>query len=234
MSREGDALLGWDWDIWCVLLPTGPLRAFVVDRCVTPNSPISRALEPSRAGRAMATARVVRHALPSTAAGCIRSPSCYRLVARAGVAAYLSSFIPRLCRHVTSCYLPDESQSLAMATDSPSQGALALVESITKLGEGLKNGEQGAREGLLGACSKLIAELSHPSETMLQLLWAQPSHLSVIRMGVEIKLFQAMQHIDATGEPTTEIAAKCEPKTDPVLVGAHSQNRQTITVEACS
>jgi hypothetical protein len=63
-----------------------------------------------------------------------------------------------------------------MAANPPSQGALALVESIAKLGEGLKHGEEGARENLLGACSKLIAELSHPSETMLQLLWAQPAH----------------------------------------------------------
>ncbi|KAJ4355704.1 uncharacterized protein N0V89_003724 [Didymosphaeria variabile] len=106
-----------------------------------------------------------------------------------------------------------------MAANPSSQGALALVESIAKLGEGLKNGEQGAREGLLGACSKLITELSHPSETMLQLLWAQPSHLSVIRMGVEIKLFQAMQDIDAAGQTTAEIASRTDPKTDPVLVG---------------
>ncbi|KAF2448161.1 O-methyltransferase [Karstenula rhodostoma CBS 690.94] len=106
-----------------------------------------------------------------------------------------------------------------MADTPPSQGALALVETITQLGEGLKNGEQGARESLLGACAKLIAELSHPSETMLQLLWAQPAHLSVIRMGVEIKLFQAMHHVDAAGQTTAEIASRTDPKTDPVLVG---------------
>ena len=112
---------------------------------------------------------------------------------------------------------------MAASPPPPPHGALALVDSITKLGEGLKNGEQGARESLLGACSKLIAELSHPSETMLQLLWAQPSHLSVIRMGVEIKLFHAMQDIDESGKTISEIASKCESlvgkKVDPVLVG---------------
>lgn len=110
-----------------------------------------------------------------------------------------------------------------MAQSPPSQGALALVDSIAKLGEGLRNGEQGAREGLLGACSKLIAELSHPSETMLQLLWAQPSHLSAIRMGVETKLFEAMQDIDEAGKTSTEITSRCEAKVgqkvDPLLVG---------------
>ena len=111
-----------------------------------------------------------------------------------------------------------------MAATPPSQqGALALVDSIAKLGEGLRNGEQGAREGLLGACSKLIAELSHPSETMLHLLWAQPSHLSVIRMGVETRLFEAMHDIDSAGKTTTEIASLCSSKlgqkVDPLLVG---------------
>lgn len=96
--------------------------------------------------------------------------------------------------------------------------ALALVETIAKSGEGLKNGEKGARESLLETCSQLIAELSHPSETMLQLLWAQPSHLSVIRMGVEIKLFKAMKDVDEAGQTTAEIASKTDPKTDPILV----------------
>jgi hypothetical protein len=115
--------------------------------------------------------------------------------------------------------------SSAMAATPPSQGALALVASITKLGEGLQHGEEGARESLLGACSQLIAELSHPSETMLQLLWAQPAHLSVIRMGVEINLFDALQHVDAAGQTSAEIASRTDPKTDPILVGAPSPVR---------
>jgi hypothetical protein len=102
---------------------------------------------------------------------------------------------------------------------SPSQETLALLDSISQLGEGLRNGENGAREGLLGACSTLIAELSHPSETMLNLMWAQPTHHSILRMGVEVKLFDAMRDIDAAGSKTAEIAAKCTRNVDPVLVG---------------
>ncbi|CAJ2501183.1 Uu.00g040360.m01.CDS01 [Anthostomella pinea] len=93
-----------------------------------------------------------------------------------------------------------------MATDTPSN-------------DGLKNGQQGAREGLLGACSKLVAELSHPSETMLALLWSQPTHLSIIRTGVEMKLFRAMIDVEPAGETPTEIASKCEPQAEPLLVG---------------
>lgn len=106
-----------------------------------------------------------------------------------------------------------------MAADKPSEAALALLDDISGLSDGLKNGQQGARERLLGACSRLISELSHPSETMLMLLWAQPTHLAIIRMAVEVKLFQAMVGIDAAGATATELASKCEPQADAELVG---------------
>jgi hypothetical protein len=121
-------------------------------------------------------------------------------------------------------------------TAPPSKNALSLLDNIAELSDRLKNGRQGAREGLLGACASLISELSHPSETMLQLLWAQPTHLSVVRMAVEVKLFQAMEGISDAGASTLEIAAKCEKQVDAILVGrmlrhlaAMSTVRETAT-----
>ena len=108
-----------------------------------------------------------------------------------------------------------------MGSESPpSQTTLALLSEINDLGNGLKNGTQGAREGLLAAASRLISSLQHPTENALQLLWAQPTHLAVIRMAVEIKLFQAMTSTPASGETSSTIAARCVPegKVDPVLV----------------
>ncbi|KAF9699383.1 hypothetical protein EKO04_002495 [Ascochyta lentis] len=108
-----------------------------------------------------------------------------------------------------------------MATSSPpSQTTLDILSEITSLGDDLKNGSQGAREGLLSAASRLIAELQHPTENALQLLWAQPTHLAVIRMAVEIKLFQAMESTPPTGESSSVIAARCAPEktVDPVLI----------------
>jgi hypothetical protein len=105
-----------------------------------------------------------------------------------------------------------------MATSPASATTLSLLENIATLSDGLKNGQQGAREGLLGACASLISELSNPSETMLQLLWAQPAHLAVVRMSAEVRLFQAMKNIDEKGASSADIAAKCEKKIDPVLV----------------
>lgn len=106
-----------------------------------------------------------------------------------------------------------------MATPPPSQDALNILSEITELGNGFKNGAQGAREGLLSAASRLIASLQHPTETALQLLWAQPTHLNVIRMAVEIKLFDAMLPTPSSGERSAVIAARCTPgSVDPVLV----------------
>ena len=100
-----------------------------------------------------------------------------------------------------------------------SQSTLSLLDNIAELSNGLKNGRQGAREGLLGVCASLISELSHPTEHMLQLLWAQPTHLSIIRMAVEVKLFQAMEGISEAGASSSNIAAKCDKQVDAVLVG---------------
>jgi hypothetical protein len=105
-----------------------------------------------------------------------------------------------------------------MTSAPPSERTLSLLDNIAELSDGLKNGRPGAREGLLGACASLVSELSHPSETMLQLLWAQPTHLSVIRMAVEVKLFQAMENVTETGATSSEIASRCDKGVDAVLV----------------
>lgn len=106
-----------------------------------------------------------------------------------------------------------------MAVNAPSKETLSLLDTLSKLSDGLKNGEMGAREGIMGTCSRLIAELSHPSETMLKTFWADPTHLAVIRLGVDIELFQALAEVDEGGKTSAEIAAKCKPQADPVLVG---------------
>src|SRR5690242_5510144 len=102
----------------------------------------------------------------------------------------------------------------------PSQATLDILAEISNLSNGLQSGTHGAREGLLSAASRLISSLQHPTENALQLLWAQPTHLNVIRTAVEIKLFQAMLSTPATGETSSSIAARCEPTgaVDPVLV----------------
>ena len=106
-----------------------------------------------------------------------------------------------------------------MASTPPTQTTLSLLDNIAELSDGLKNGRSGAREGLLGACASLLSELSHPSEVMLQLLWAQPAHLNILWMAVEVKLFQAMEPSPESGSTVADIAKRCDKHVDPVLVG---------------
>jgi hypothetical protein len=103
-------------------------------------------------------------------------------------------------------------------SNPPSDFTLSLLDNIAQLSDAFKNGSPGAREGLLGACKRLVSEISNPSENMLELLWAQPAHLNVLWMSVEIKLFQAMQDIPQTGAIVSEIAKKCDKNVDPVIV----------------
>jgi hypothetical protein len=99
------------------------------------------------------------------------------------------------------------------------QDASALIDQLTKLGNAYKIGQVGSREALLGVCSKLISELSHPTESMLRLLWAEPCHHSIIRLGIDFKLFEALASGDGVGQKSEVIASKCEPQAEPLLVG---------------
>lgn len=105
------------------------------------------------------------------------------------------------------------------AGPTPTKAALTLLDNVTTLSDAFKNGNPGAREALLDACRSLVAEISHPSENMLELLWAQPANLNVLWMAAEVKLFQAMQGIPETGATIDQIAAKCDKEVDPVIVG---------------
>ncbi|KAL6703085.1 hypothetical protein ACN47E_010222 [Coniothyrium glycines] len=106
-----------------------------------------------------------------------------------------------------------------MTSHDLSETTLSLLTTIAELSHALKNGQQGAREGLLGSCARLIAELSHPSENMLQLLWAQPAHHNILWMAVEIKLFQAMADLPESGASIDAIAKKCDRDVDAIMVG---------------
>ncbi|KAF2634821.1 hypothetical protein P280DRAFT_363486, partial [Massarina eburnea CBS 473.64] len=105
------------------------------------------------------------------------------------------------------------------AAQMAAKTTLALLDSIAELSDGLRNGKQGAREGLLDAASKLIADLAHPSEGLQRMFWAQPTHLAVIRLAIDVRLFHALKHVGEAGAPTADIASKCSGQADAELVG---------------
>ena len=106
-----------------------------------------------------------------------------------------------------------------MTTESPSETSLALLDNLAELSDGLREGRPGSREGLLDVCSRLVADLTHPSEAVLRLMWAQPTHLAVIRLAVDLKLFHALENVGDAGSTSAAIASGCAGQADPELVG---------------
>ena len=102
-----------------------------------------------------------------------------------------------------------------MAAQDP---AIATIDELTKLGDAYKQGTGGAREGLLGAASKLFSQLMLPAEAMLHQQWAQTTHQAVLRLSLDIHLFEALAADNGAPQTSKAIAEKTEPKAEPNLV----------------
>lgn len=104
-----------------------------------------------------------------------------------------------------------------MANEDP---ALAILDKLTTLGESYKQRISGSREGLVDAASKLLSQLILPAESMLFLQWAQPTHQAVLRLSLDIHLFEALAADAGSSKTSAEIAAKTKPRADPNLVAS--------------
>ncbi|KAK6845984.1 Demethylsterigmatocystin 6-O-methyltransferase [Apiospora arundinis] len=110
-------------------------------------------------------------------------------------------------------------------------GVDSLLKDISQLGEAYQHGEQGARERLMSTCQSLFSSLILPAESVLMTQWAYPTHNAVIRLGLDIHLFEALLGDHATtdgdkangasfpSQSTSAIAARTDPPAEPSLVG---------------
>lgn len=94
----------------------------------------------------------------------------------------------------------------------------SLLSQINALGQALTEGQVGAREGLLEACAKLTSELSNPAETLIRLTWAEPTHHAVVRLAVELDLFEALVAKKGSPKSSEELASACKPQAETLLV----------------
>ncbi|KAK8053052.1 hypothetical protein PG996_012353 [Apiospora saccharicola] len=112
----------------------------------------------------------------------------------------------------------------------------SLLGDISQVGEAYQSGEQGARERLMKSCQSLLSHLILPAESMIMTQWAHPTHNAVIRLGLDIHLFEALQgdgaqndtdeagrdsaaQLQPKSQSTSAIAARTDPRTEPALVG---------------
>lgn len=112
-----------------------------------------------------------------------------------------------------------------MAADTQSS---ALVDQIAQLCEAYKTGRTGAREGLIENCTKLLPQLMTPEETMVMTTWAQPTHNAAVRLGVEMRLFEALAANDGSAKTSTAIADSMSPQAEHALVARMLRHMATM------
>lgn len=91
-----------------------------------------------------------------------------------------------------------------------------LVDVVTQQGKALNNGEAGAREVLLAAARSMVHKLEYPGETLLKHMWAEPSHHVVLRMSVELHLFDHLSQDGGAAKSSEQLATMCS--AEPLLV----------------
>ncbi|KAJ5556996.1 O-methyltransferase [Penicillium frequentans] len=75
----------------------------------------------------------------------------------------------------------------------PSQAVSAILDAISSARIALNKNEPGSRESLIDHSRALIATLEIPSEFIQRTFWAEPAQSAIIRLAVDVKLFQHLQ-----------------------------------------
>lgn len=112
-----------------------------------------------------------------------------------------------------------------------SQSAITIFQDLTSAGEAFAKNEAGAREALIDHSRALIAALEIPSEFMQRTFWAevtmiyffssnrcctvanhassfQPAASAIIRLGMDVKLFQHLRDAGEAGISAERLGAK--------------------------
>ncbi|OKL59219.1 hypothetical protein UA08_05527 [Talaromyces atroroseus] len=80
-----------------------------------------------------------------------------------------------------------------------SQSISAILEHIASAGKAYENNEPGSKEALIDQSRALIASLEIPSEFLQRTFWAEPALSAIIRLAVDVKLFQYLEDAGEAG-----------------------------------
>lgn len=111
---------------------------------------------------------------------------------------------------------------------SDQSAAIATIDEITRLGTAYKEGTDGAREDLLGAAAKLSSQLMLPAEAMLMQQWAHQTYQTVLRLSLDIHLFDALAADDGIPKTSEAIAARTDPRAEHNLVSRMLRHLATM------
>lgn len=83
----------------------------------------------------------------------------------------------------------------------------SILNSLALAQKAFENNEAGAREALIDHSRALVSALEIPSEFIQRTFWAEPAQSAIIRLAVQVKLFQ---HLKEAGEAGLGDAALSE------------------------
>ncbi|OQD66762.1 hypothetical protein PENPOL_c004G05829 [Penicillium polonicum] len=75
----------------------------------------------------------------------------------------------------------------------------AILKQIAFTGKAFKENEPGSREALIAQSRALVAALEIPSEFIQRTFWAEPAQSAIIRLAVDVRLFQHLQEAAPRG-----------------------------------
>ncbi|PYH80048.1 putative hydroxyindole O-methyltransferase [Aspergillus uvarum CBS 121591] len=83
-----------------------------------------------------------------------------------------------------------------------------ILEDLAAAGKAYDQAEPGAREALIDRSRALVAALEMPSEFIQRSFWAEPAMSAVIRIAVDVKLFQLLRDAGEAGLSPSALAEK--------------------------
>ncbi|KAJ5143775.1 uncharacterized protein N7515_002562 [Penicillium bovifimosum] len=89
-----------------------------------------------------------------------------------------------------------------------SPSAISILDAIATSRKAFENNEAGAREALIDQSRALISALEIPSEFVQRTFWAEPAQSAIIRLAVDVKLFQCLQEAGDAGLTPSALSEK--------------------------
>ncbi|PYI03680.1 putative O-methyltransferase [Aspergillus sclerotiicarbonarius CBS 121057] len=80
-----------------------------------------------------------------------------------------------------------------------SSSVSSILKDLSAAGTAFDNKEPGSREALIERSRALVATLEVPSEFMQRSFWAEPAMSAILRLGVDVKLFQHLKDAGSDG-----------------------------------
>ncbi|KGO68559.1 Winged helix-turn-helix transcription repressor DNA-binding [Penicillium expansum] len=84
----------------------------------------------------------------------------------------------------------------------------SILKQLASTGKAFKDNEPGSREVLIAQSRALVAALEIPSEFIQRTFWAEPAQSAIIRLAVDVRLFQHLQEASPAGLSPKSLSEK--------------------------